>query len=142
MHPRSALLRRVLLRTIAALGIAYIVLNLGRAIQTNYHTSQQIRELKQQIAALTTQTVHLKNTIVYYKSRTYQELEAKRRLGLKRPGETVVLVPGNIDPAPTTPPTLQPSSPSTTPSTDPFDRATANATSWIRWLTTPLTRTD
>ena len=139
MELRSQLLTLVLTRTIFALGIAYIVLNLGRAIQTNYTTSQQIRGLKQEIAALTTQTTHLKNTIVYYKSKTYQELEAKRRLGLKRPGETVVLVPGNVDPEPTTPPSIQrvePVDPQNAPSF--FDRATSNATTWIDWLRTPL----
>lgn len=141
MAKRSDLISRVFLQTSAALAIAYIVLNLGRAIQTNYHTSQQIRTLKQEIAALTTRTAHLKNTIVYYKSRTYQELEAKRRLGLKRPGETVVLVPGNIDPSPPEKPALKPATKSVTP-VDPFDQATANATGWMRWLTTPLEQTD
>ncbi|MEK7184292.1 MAG: septum formation initiator family protein [Patescibacteria group bacterium] len=138
MRSRSQLLSLVLTRTVFALGIAYILLNLGRAIQTNYTTSQQIRTLKQEITRLTNHTAYLKNTIVYYKSRTYQELEAKRRLGLQRPGETVVLVPGNTDPEPTTVPAVR--SDVSTKESPPtaFEQASTNALTWTRWFQTPL----
>lgn len=135
---KSKLLTLVASRTMLALFIAYVLLNLGRAIRTNYHTSKQIHELKQQIALSTTQTVFLKNELVYYKSRSYQELEAKRRLGLKRPGETVVLVPSNADPA-----TQQPiASPIQDQPIDDhrsfFDEASVNASTWTAWITTPF----
>ena len=124
-----------------ALFVAYVLLNLGRAIRTNYYTSQRIHDLKQQIASMTTQTLFLKNELVYYKSRSYQELEAKRRLGLKRPGEIVVLVPTNTDPASATGPQSITIPLATTSHDQPvsfFEQASINAGTWASWLVTPF----
>ncbi len=127
-------------RTLLALFVAYVVLNLGRAIRTNYGTSQQIRDLKGRIATLHEQQAFLTNELVYYKSRSYQELEAKRRLGLRRPGETVVLVPANADPdgQATLPPDLTPVTPQPVERLPFFEQASKNAATWITWLRTPF----
>jgi hypothetical protein len=124
-----------------ALFVAYVLLNLGRAIRTNYYTSTKIHELKQQIANSTTQTIFLKNELIYYKSRSYQELEAKHRLGLKRPGETVVLVPVNADPTIETKQTATTNPVNNTVLEKPesfFDNASINANTWVKWLATPF----
>ncbi len=135
---KSKLLTLVASRTMLALFIAYVLLNLGRAIRTNYHTNKQIHELKQQIALSITQTIFLKNELVYYKSRSYQELEAKRRLGLKRPRETVVLVPSNTDPAISQPISNPVREQAVDEQRSFFDEASANANTWVTWLTTPF----
>ena len=139
MRPRPQLLTLVASRTALALFVAYVLLNLGRAIRTNYTTSQQIRQLKQQITSLNYQTVFYKNELVYFKSRNYQELEAKRRLGLKRPGEIVVLVPVNANPPETTQTAVQPiDSSSQDDQKSFFESASINAKTWTIWISTPF----
>lgn len=141
MASKSTTFSLIASRTMLALFVAYVLLNLGRAIRINYYTSQRIHDLKGQIATMTTQTFFLKNELVYYKSRSYQELEAKRRLGLKRPGETVVLVPRNTDPAPTpgTQALVSPLEPSAHDQPPPFfEQASINASTWAHWISTPF----
>ncbi len=139
MQPRPSLASLVAARTLLALFVAYVALNLGRALKTNYDTTRHIRALKTGIAALEQQQAFLGNELVYYRSRSYQELEAKRRLGLRRPGETVVLVPANADPERSAAsPDLVPVTPQPPAEQLPFfDAASKNAATWLDWLRTP-----
>ncbi len=123
-------------RTILALVVAYIIMNLGLAVQKNVTINRTIAELHASIQELEARIRHLQNQIVYFQTDAYRTLEAKRRLGLKRPGERVVLVPTNTEPEPSQPATVAPFEPAEEVSDNlsPFEQASQNAQSWADWF--------
>lgn len=74
--------------------VIYILFLLGKSLFINYQLRQSIQKLNEQIATLEQQKKDLNNLIVYYKSDSFKELEARRKLGLKRPDEKVYIVSG------------------------------------------------
>lgn len=73
-------------------GAIYAGITLYQSIYFNYKTDQQIKDLKAQMRQLDNDKEKLEALIVYYKTDTFQELEARKKLGLKMPGEKVVKV--------------------------------------------------
>ncbi len=73
--------------------IFYVLFLLGRAILTNYNLKNTIVKLQDQIVALEQQKKDLDNLILYYQSTAFKELEARKKLGLKAPGEKVMILP-------------------------------------------------
>lgn len=73
--------------------IGYITYSVGLAIYKNYQTNQQIAELKIEIESIKQQIAELNNLIVYYKSDSFKELEARRRLGLRAKDEQIIILP-------------------------------------------------
>lgn len=67
-----------------------------KVVWQNYEINQKIANLKIEIEKIKKQSKHLENLIVYYGSNIYREVEARRKLGLKKPGETIVPLP-NLD---------------------------------------------
>lgn len=70
----------------------YIIFLLGKALWTNYYLRQSIEKLNEQIAVLEEQKKELNNLNLYYQSDDFKELEARRKLGMKRPDEKVLLI--------------------------------------------------
>lgn len=68
-------------------------------VQRNYELQRKVDDKRRQLALAELQTQTLEFEQRYYKSREYQSLEAKRRLGLAEPGEKVVVLPPNSDTA-------------------------------------------
>lgn len=140
MTPKRALVQQVVVRTAVVIALAYLLLNLGIALNKNYATNRTIRSLRASIAELEQRIAYLQSKIIYLNSGSYRELEVKRRLGLKRIGEQAVLVPSNVDPQRAlnrteTPPPLLTVDQTTAP-TPPsfFVTARANALTWIQWI--------
>ena len=75
-----------------AFSIYLIYLIVGLMVK-NYHIDQQIDDLQKQVTILEIQNYTPRDYLEYYKSMTYQELELRQRLLLKKPGENVVLLP-------------------------------------------------
>jgi len=69
---------------------AYVI---GRSVFANYTINQQIASLRGQIHQIEVDIAELKNLIVYYESDSFKEIEARRRLGMRAPGEQVVILP-------------------------------------------------
>lgn len=82
-------------RLILVLLVSYILLNTGIAVKENYETNQKIRQLKEDLVKLESEIVFIKSKIAYYQSDSFREMEARRRLGLKKNNENVVFVPQN-----------------------------------------------
>lgn len=80
--------------------ILYLGLALFRQINNNYQTNLQIDSLKTDISSIQGQNINLENLLVYYQSATYKELEARKRMGLKKEGEKVLISPENKDSQP------------------------------------------
>jgi cell division protein FtsB len=80
----------VILGALVALYVGYYLV---QTVQYNYQLQQQISQLKGQISGLQTQTDSLKYQIQYYQTGSYQDKEARAKLGLQAPGEGVVILP-------------------------------------------------
>ena len=136
MSTSRPLLQTIAFRTAIVLAVAYVLLNLGIAIRKNYTINLAIRTLKADIAMLQTRITFLHAKLIYLQSISYRELEAKRRLGLKKTGEQIVLVPANSTDQPQSPtdgPTLTVDQTDTT-SRSFFERASESATTWVIWF--------
>lgn len=72
--------------------IGYVSFLLYQAVYFNYKTTQKIRALKSDTLDLEDQKLQLEALIAYYKTDTFAELEARKKLGLKMPGEKVIKV--------------------------------------------------
>ena len=68
-----------------------------RQIKINYETNLKIDDFMGEIDSIEVQNRNLNNLLVYYQSNTYKELEARKRLGMKKAGETIVISPENTD---------------------------------------------
>lgn len=75
----------------------YLIFLLGRAIYFNYQVKQRITAVETDIKKLKLEIARLNHLITYYQTETFRELEARRQLGLKKPGEIVVSLPENSD---------------------------------------------
>lgn len=84
-------------KIIILLVILYILFNLGRSIFGNYQVNEKILTVNNEITDLANQNQMIKNQNLYYQTNTYKEIEARRKLDLKKEGETVVIVPENSD---------------------------------------------
>lgn len=77
---------------IIILAIVYVGFLLYQSIYFNYHRSQKINNLKKEILSLQEKQGKISSLIAYYKTDSFQELEARKKLGLKMPDEKVVKV--------------------------------------------------
>ena len=66
-----------------------------QAVQRNYQLQRDVDDKRRQLALTELQADTLAYEQRYYKSREYQALEAKSRLGLAEPGEKVLILPPN-----------------------------------------------
>lgn len=97
---RSTSFREILSRLAVLLTAGYLLFLFGRSAYRNYQINQRIEELETSISTLEEQNADLKNLIAYYQTETFRELEARRKLGLKKPGEIVIALPENTETPP------------------------------------------
>jgi cell division protein FtsB len=83
--------------------VGYTAFVLFQSIYFNYQASQKIKDLKLQFAELDQKKLSLEALIAYYQTDTFRELEARKKLGLKMPGEKVVKVEIEKQEEPTVP---------------------------------------
>lgn len=72
--------------------IIYVVFLLYQSVYFNFQRSQKIKSLRKEIVMLDEKQKKIESLIAYYKTDSFQELEARRKLGLKMPGEKVISV--------------------------------------------------
>lgn len=84
-------------------GLLYISFLLYQSVYQNYQTTKKIDSLRADLKDLEQDKVRLDSLIAYYKTPAFQELEARKKLGMKMPGELVVKVdvPQDANPTPT-----------------------------------------
>ena len=70
----------------------YTFVILGRSILVNYQLQKQVKNIETSIASIKDQNKDLGNLILYYQSDSFREVEARRKLGLKKPDEKVFTV--------------------------------------------------
>ena len=72
--------------------VAYVGFLLYQAVYFNYKTSQKIKTLKNQLVDLDSEKQKLESLIAYYQTDTFAELEARKKLGMRMPGEKAIKV--------------------------------------------------
>jgi len=77
---------------IGIIALVYLAVLVGKSVYTNYKTDQKIKELKTELDALETENKNLQNQIAYYQTESFKEKEARRKLGLVKPDEKVVIL--------------------------------------------------
>ena len=90
--PKSTPGKVFLVPTLILLAIAYFGFLLYEAVYVNYQTNKKIDQGNISILKLQGDQQNLKDLISYYQTSAFQELEARKKLGLKMPGEKVVKV--------------------------------------------------
>lgn len=73
--------------------VIYTFFMLGRVIWKNYQLKKQAENIKRQISQVEAENKDLSNLILYYQSDSFREVEARKKLGLKKPDEKVVNIP-------------------------------------------------
>ena len=76
--------------------VVYVAGATLHVIAQNYHLQQRVHELRNQNQVLELENQQLRYRITYYKTDAFVEKEARAKLNLKAPGETVVIFPGNM----------------------------------------------
>lgn len=80
-------------RYLLILLVIYTFAMLGRSVWVNFNLLKQTDVIKAKIEETKSQNDNLANLIVYYKSDSFREVEARKKLGLKKPNEKVMTVP-------------------------------------------------
>jgi cell division protein FtsB len=65
--------------------------NINKVIDNN-RLNEKVSQEKQTVETLKTQNTRLNELLAYYQSASYQDVEARRRLSLKRADETVLVI--------------------------------------------------
>ena len=73
--------------------MVYTLFSLSKVVWRNYQVEKETTELEEEIVELEEENQKFSNMIAYFKTDAYREKEARQRLGYKKPGEEVVLVP-------------------------------------------------
>ncbi len=84
--------KRALSNIIIATVSVYIGFLLYQSVYFNFQLNSRVEKLKAQIAKQETERLGFEAIISYYQTSTFQELEARRKLGMRFPGEKVVAV--------------------------------------------------
>lgn len=78
--------------------LLYVLFLLGRSAKQNAASNQQMVELQAKIAELKSENDQLNYLILYEQTVSFKELEARRELGIKKPGEQVFILPNEPSP--------------------------------------------
>jgi cell division protein FtsB len=109
-----------LLNVAGMLIVLYLVVVLAQTVKHNYDLNQQITDLKNQITILSDQKEALGYLKQYYGTDSFQEREARAKLNLQMPGESVIVLPH--------------SSPTPSASASDSSHATKSKSNWQQWL--------
>lgn len=93
---RKSIIRRVLsfkLFFLAGICVAFVFgPALGGEFYRNYQIEKEIGSLKGEIAAMENNNYELSKLVEYYNTEEYKEIEARKRLGVKKEGESVAII--------------------------------------------------
>lgn len=70
-----------------------VVVSFGREVARRYTINRELVGLRSQVNDLQKQKSQISDMIEYFRSPLFQEQEARKKLGLAKPGESVIIVP-------------------------------------------------
>lgn len=95
-NPNSTFAHRLIrwrfLLVVNLFAIVFLGLSLGREAVRNRSISSQIAELQAQAEALTARNIEVSELKTAMQTEVFIEREARLKLGMKKPGETVVVI--------------------------------------------------
>ncbi len=118
---KRRLTRQHVIFAVLLIVVVYIGVSTLSVITRNYQLQQRIDELRAENRVLELENQKLRYRITYYKTDAFVEKEARAKLNLKAPGETVVIFPDKI-PESAKPPESEPEPTLTEAATDNFQR--------------------
>lgn len=94
-HPSfwRRLVRSKLTLFFGAVVLVVLLVSFGREIVHRAEVRHEVQRLTQQVDALEERRMELTNLIQNFQSPLFQEQEGREKLGLAKPGETVIIVP-------------------------------------------------
>lgn len=75
--------------------ISYSFFVLGKMIYQNYQVNQQIKNLEKEVYSMEKENQKLSDLIAFFQTETFKEKEAREKLSMVKPGEKVLVFPGN-----------------------------------------------
>ena len=91
----TAILRSRAFTIFVIFGIIVIAISFTKEIIRKVEIQKQVSELEQEIALLEQQNAEFTDLMQYFNSSAFQEKEARRKLGMRQDGETVVIIPND-----------------------------------------------
>ena len=70
----------------------FLLISFGREFSRRYYLEQQIKTLENNITELETKNQEFGQLIEYFDTQNFTEEEARLKMGLKRPGEEVLVI--------------------------------------------------
>lgn len=89
------LLRSKVLIVAEVLVLVFFTTALVKEIVRKYSVEKEISQLQQELTELEQQNIELSSLVEYFDSDTFKEEQARLKLGLQKPGESVVAVLGD-----------------------------------------------
>jgi len=87
------ILKSKILLIISLLVLLFFTVNLSREIINRRDLQGEISALQEKIDGLKSRNTELVGLIEYFKTPDFVETEARTKLNLKKPGETIIIVP-------------------------------------------------
>ena len=78
---------------VGSLVLLLIIVTFSREVYRRIELNSEIAGLEEQVTKLQQRQTELTNLLDYFKSPLFQEQEARKKLGLAKPGESIVIVP-------------------------------------------------
>ena len=129
-QPRQNKIRRVFgLKTFFIINLAIlflVTLSFGREFVRNYEIDKEIKNLEEKAAMIESQNQEILQLAEHLKTDDYLEEEGRVRLGLKKPGENVVII---SEPEELTEPTQVPTAVAVQE-----DKKTSNPRLWLEYF--------
>ncbi len=89
------LLKSKLLIVVEILVLVFFSTALVKEIVRKHSVEKEVEELQQELTELEQQNIKLSSLVEYFDSDTFKEEQARLKLGLQKPGESVVAVLGD-----------------------------------------------
>jgi len=83
---------KAIYNVLIGLACVYVFFLLYQSVYSNYLTSKKISTLKNELATSKLDQTRFESLNAYYKTWTFQELEARKKLGFKMPNEKLIQV--------------------------------------------------
>ena len=81
-----------ILNLVGLIIVVYLIVVLAQTVVRNYNLQKQIDTLSSQIVTLGDQRDELMYNLQFYQTNSFQEREARAKLGLQKPGESVIIL--------------------------------------------------
>jgi cell division protein FtsB len=98
LKKRSFFIQVISSRLFIVTGLAVLIflgVSIGKELTRKVEVTQRVSSLKNEIASLEKRNTELSDLINYLNSESYREREARLKLGLKKEGEQVIIIPNS-----------------------------------------------